>query len=110
MQSYPGELQIYKSFGKAPGTSESVQNPISFVNSLQLPSLSSHRPQLKAGALIMFFWNPDSLKLRNRTRVPVNQLLQNIIETTVLTGVSKEESVFISTIQVIQVTSFPNEV
>lgn len=108
MQSNPGELQMFKSFGKALGTSESAQNPISFVN-FQLPSLSSHRPQLKAGALIMFLWNPDSLKLRNRTRVPVNQLLQNTIETTVLTGVSKEESVFISMIEIIQVTSFPNE-
>ncbi|GBM13354.1 hypothetical protein AVEN_159773-1 [Araneus ventricosus] len=56
---------------------------------------------LNVGSFIMIFMNLDPRKLCNGTRLCVSKLGANVIQTTILTGSNKGESVFIPRIPLI---------
>jgi ATP-dependent DNA helicase PIF1 len=60
-----------------------------------LSGVPSHKLELKVGAPVMPMRNLDAPKLCNDTRLIVKALGTNIIEATILNGVSKGESVLI---------------
>ena len=99
-QQVPGHANLYKSVDSVPNTSKAVQYPIEFLNSFELPGVPSHLLHLKDGAPIMILRNLDPPKLCNGTRLVVKQLLPHVIEATILTGVGKEEDVFIPRIPI----------
>ena len=102
LQQVPGDANLYKSVDSVPDTSEAVQYPIEFLNSLELPGVLSHLLRLKVCAPIMILRNLNPLKLCNFTRLVVKQLLPHVIEATILTGVGKGEDDFIPRIPIIR--------
>ncbi len=67
-----------------------------------------HVLKLKVGTPIMLLRNLNPPKLCNRTRLCVKQMLNCVIEATILTGCGKGEDVFIPRIPLIP-TDFPFE-
>ena len=67
LQQVPGHANLYKSVDSVPNTSEAVQYPIEFLDSLELPGVPSHLLRLKVGAPIMMLRKLDPPKLCNGT-------------------------------------------
>lgn len=78
-----------------------VQYTTEYLNSLQTPHLQPAKLILKIGSPIMLMRNIDSPRLCNGTRLVVKQMLNHVIQATVLTGCAKGEDVFIPRIPII---------
>ncbi|GFX06121.1 ATP-dependent DNA helicase [Trichonephila clavipes] len=74
---------------------EAVQYPTEFLNYIQALYLPAHNLILKVGAPIILIRNIDANRLCNGIRLIVKNLMQHIIQATVLTRCAKGEDVFI---------------
>lgn len=72
-----------------------------FLNSLELPSFSLRELRLKKGFVIILLRNLEPPQLCNGTRLVIENLLPNVIETTMLTGTPKGVRIFLSKIPMI---------
>ncbi|VDK69991.1 unnamed protein product [Onchocerca ochengi] len=89
------------SFDTVVEADEAVNYPTEFLNSLDLPGISSHVLQLEIGVPIIMLRNINQPKLCNGTRLAVKKLLSNVIEESVLAGSFKGEDVLIPRIPMI---------
>lgn len=65
---------------------EVVNYPIEFINSLDPPSVPTHKLSLKVGVPIIFLRNINPPRVCNRLRLAVKKLMSNVIEATILNG------------------------
>ncbi|GFV79522.1 ATP-dependent DNA helicase [Trichonephila clavipes] len=77
-----GQEYAYKSIDCILNDDEAVQHPIEFLNSIQTLDLQVHNLILKVGATIILIRNIDAPRL---CRVIMKQLMQHVIQATVLT-------------------------
>ena len=100
-QQLPGKDTSYKSIDTVVDIDQAVQYPTEFLNSLEPLGMPSHNLILKVGSPIMLLRNLDAPRLCNGTRLCVKSLMPHVIESTILTGCSKGEDVFIPRIPMI---------
>ncbi|GFY56210.1 ATP-dependent DNA helicase [Trichonephila inaurata madagascariensis] len=101
----PGQEYAYKSIDCILNDDEAVQYSIEFLNSIQTSDLQAHNLILKAGAPVILIRNIDAPSLYYGTRLIVKNLMQHVIQATVLTGCAKGEDVFIQEYQSIPQTT-----
>ncbi|GBM35587.1 hypothetical protein AVEN_121038-1 [Araneus ventricosus] len=87
---------------------QAVYYPTEFLNFLNPPGMPPHMFNLKLDSSIMLLRNLDPPKLFNGTRLRVSNLMDNVIQATILTDNNKGESVFIPRIPLIP-TDMPFE-
>ena len=97
----PGPARVYKSVDKPRNTSEAVQYPVEFLNTLRISGLPPHELHLKKGSPIIALRNIQPPKVVNGTRLIVKQLMSKNIEATIQTGVGKGEDVLIPRFQLL---------
>ncbi|GBM90024.1 hypothetical protein AVEN_209233-1 [Araneus ventricosus] len=91
----PATLIEYRSFDTVVDADEAVNLPPEFLKSLDRAALPTHRLTLKTGCPIILLRNLYPTKLCNGTRLYVRKTLSIVIETTILTGKGKGETVVI---------------
>ena len=96
-----GEQKCYTSVDTITEQDQVTHYPTEFLNSLDPPGFPLHKLHLKLGCPVMQLRNLDAPKLCNGTRVIVKQLMNNLIEATIITGQGKGENVFIPRIPLI---------
>ncbi|XP_028966941.1 uncharacterized protein LOC114828157 [Galendromus occidentalis] len=97
----PGDIMSYKSIDTVLNQDEAVEYPTEFLNSLDLPGMPPHDLKLKIGVPIIILRNINPPRLCNGTRLSVKQLMNNIIEGTILNGKFKGEQVLLPRIPLI---------
>ncbi|CAG9834397.1 unnamed protein product [Diabrotica balteata] len=100
-QLLPGNLVSYKSIDTVCDASEAVNIPTEFFNSLDLPGMSPHNLQLKAGSPFILLRNLNPPRLCNGTRLVIPKLMKNVIEASILNGKFKGENILIPQISII---------
>jgi hypothetical protein len=69
----PGDLVSYKSIDTVCNVTETVNYPIEFLNSLDLPSMPQHNLQLKIGYPIILLWDLNPPRLCKGTRLVIKK-------------------------------------
>ncbi|KAI8116936.1 ATP-dependent DNA helicase pif1 [Lucilia cuprina] len=87
------ELMTYKSVDSVTSQNDVVNYPTEFLNSLEFPALPPHNLKLKVGSVIIMLRNTHQPRLCNGTRLAVKNLMNNVIEATILKGKYKGEDV-----------------
>ncbi|XP_046865600.1 uncharacterized protein LOC124459868 isoform X2 [Drosophila willistoni] len=85
-QLLPTDSVSYKSVNTVCNTIESVNYPVEFLNSLDLPGMPPHHLQLKVGSPVILLRNLNPPRLCNGTRLVIKKLMKNVIEATILNG------------------------
>ncbi|GBL97543.1 hypothetical protein AVEN_162994-1 [Araneus ventricosus] len=83
------------------GQQQVTSYPVEFLNSLELPGVSSNKLRFKVGVLVLLIRDLDEPRLRNGARLHITYLGQNVVLATVMTGIAKGESVLSLGIQII---------
>jgi len=108
LNEIPGEAKQYKSVDTVMNQDEVVNYPTEFLNSLDLPGMPPHILTLKIGVPIILLRNINPPRLCNGTRLAVKNMMNNIIEATILNGKFKGEDVLLPRIPMIP-TDMPFE-
>lgn len=91
----PGEMRSYISTDTVVEQDQVVHYPTEFLNSLELPGFPPHNLQLKVGAVVIMLRNLNQPKLCNGTRLSIQNLMNNLIQATIITGKYAGETVLI---------------
>lgn len=94
-QLLPGDLISFKSIDTVVDENDSVNFPIEFLDSLDIPGMPPHNLRLKIGSYIILLRNFNPTRLCNGTRVVFKKITDNILEATILTGKFKIEVVLL---------------
>ncbi|XP_050335784.1 uncharacterized protein LOC126762782 [Bactrocera neohumeralis] len=100
-QLLPGDLVSYKSIDAVCDTNETVNYPIEFLNSLDLPGMPPNHLQLKVGSPIILLRNLNPPRLCNGIRLVIKKLMKNVIEAIILNGKFQGENVLLPRIPTI---------
>jgi ATP-dependent DNA helicase PIF1 len=76
----PEDLVSYKSIDTVCDSTEAVNYPIEFLNSLDLPGMSPHNLLLKVGSPVILLHNLNPPRLCNGSRLVIKKIIKNVIK------------------------------